>query len=156
MARIIGIDAGAHGALVWTEGGKFVLHPTAKNAPIEMLQDAIGGAESVVCYMERIGGFIAGRPLPGSAMFKMGHNFGWWLGALEALRVRTILVQPQTWQKGLPYLDGKKGADRKRALKAEALRRYPALQGITLETCDALLIADYGLRQETHHGQPNY
>lgn len=147
MTRVIGIDAGASGALVWTEGGKWVMHPTAKCSPIEAIQDAIAGAESVVAYLERIGGFIAGKGLPGSSMFKMGDNFGFWRGALEALQVRTILVAPQTWQKGLPYLDGKKGAERKRALRNEAKRRFPALPGITLDTCDALLIADYGVRQ---------
>ena len=49
-------------------------------------------------------------------------------------------------QKGIPGLQGVKGADRKRAMKEHASRLYPNSK-ITLKTADALLIADFGSKQ---------
>jgi len=153
MKRVIGIDPGAHGALAhifdFNGGLVFTVHATAKKPPIESLREAVGSEpEHCVAYLERIGGFIAGKSLPGSAMFKMGHNAGYWEGALAALKVRTILVRPQQWQAGIPGVAvAKEKPARKRALRDEALRRFPSAE-VTLDTCDALLIADYGFQLE--------
>lgn len=145
---VIAIDPGAHGALCFIPPtGSPVVHKTSDTPPLEALRDALAGASDCVAYLERVGGFIAGKKLPGSSMFKMGHSAGYWEGVLAALCVRTILVRPQDWQAGIPGTAGKKGADRKRALRAEAIRRFPALKP-TLDTCDALLLADYGHRAE--------
>jgi hypothetical protein len=150
---IIAIDPGAHGALCFIPArhGQPVIHKTADSSPLEAVRDALAAADgdptACVAYVEKIGGFIAGKSLPGSSMFKMGHSAGLWEGMLTALRIRTILVRPQDWQAGITGTTGKKGADRKRALRAEAIRRFPALKP-TLDTCDALLIADYGQRAE--------
>ena len=148
MKRVIGIDPGAHGALAYVEISSplTVVHATAKTPPIEALRAALLTADASECvaYLERVGGFIAGKSLPGSAMFKMGHSAGYWEGALAALKVRTILVRPQQWQAGIPGVAvAKEKPARKRALRDEALRRFPSLT-ITLDNCDALLIADYG------------
>jgi hypothetical protein len=97
--------------------------------------------------MEHVGGYIAGAKLPGSSMFKMGHNAGYWEGALSALGVKVIRIRPQEWQKGITGITGKKGPDRKRALRDEAIRRFPQLKP-TLQTCDALLIAEHGISAE--------
>jgi len=150
---IIAIDPGAHGALCFIppRTGRPILYRTAECPPLEALVDALASAEgepsACVAYVEKIGGFIAGKSLPGSAMFKMGHSAGYWEGLLTALRIRTILVRPQDWQAGITGVSGKKGPERKRALRAEAIRRYPDLKP-TLDTSDALLIADYGLHAE--------
>lgn len=146
---IIAIDPGAHGALcfITPRGPRPVVHKTADTPPLEALRDATCGTEPRECvaYLEKIGGFIAGKSLPGSSMFKMGHSAGYWEGMLAAFGVRTILVRPQDWQAGIPGTKSTKGADRKRALRAEAIRRFPEMKP-TLDTCDALLIADYGQR----------
>lgn len=151
MSRFIGIDPGAHGALVWMdERGSIIIHKTADTPPIEGLRDSLAGlehGEKVVAVMELVGGFIAGKFLPGSSMFKMGKSAGYWEGALAALGVRTLIVRPQEWQAGIPGLTGTKGADRKRALRAEAIRRFPTIK-VTLDNCDALLLADYCRRLE--------
>lgn len=147
---IIAIDPGAHGALCFiAPKGLPVIHKTADVPPLEALRDAICHVNTLDCvaYLEKIGGFIAGKSLPGSSMFKMGHSAGYWEGLLAAFQVRTIMVRPQDWQAGITGTTGKKGPERKRALRGEALRRYPALKP-TLDTCDALLIADYGVRAE--------
>lgn len=152
MKRIIGIDPGAHGALAYfnDDGSLSGIYATAHQPPIEALREAtlMIDPRDCIAYLERVGGFIKGQRLPGSAMFKMGHSAGYWEGALAALKVRTILVRPQVWQAGIPGVAGQKvPAVRKRALKDEAIRRFPSLK-ITLDNCDALLIADYGLLTE--------
>jgi hypothetical protein len=150
MSRFIGIDPGAHGALVWMdERGSIIIHKTADTPPIEALRDSVctEPGEKVVAVIELVGGFIAGKFLPGSSMFKMGKSAGYWEGALAALGVRTLVVRPQEWQAGIPGLTGKKGTERKRALRAEAVRRFPTVK-VTLDNCDALLLADYCRRIE--------
>jgi hypothetical protein len=146
--RIISIDPGVSGALVFADSRLAVpvVHLAKQTPPIEAIEDALCGAEPpVTCYIEEVGGYI-GKPQPGSAMFKFGRGLGFWHGALAALRVRTILVRPQAWQKGLlgPTL---KGMDRKRALRDEAQRRFPQVK-VTLANADALLIWDYAMRME--------
>ncbi len=142
--RIIAIDPGASGALAFAHGLSVVIHPTKKTPQLDAVEDALTGAERVVAYVEQVGGYI-GKPQPGSAMFRFGQGFGYWLGLLAALHVRTVLVRPQTWQKGL-IGSTLKGADRKRALRDEAARRFPQVK-VTLDNADALLLLDYAQRQ---------
>lgn len=157
--RVIGIDPGASGAMAFATENGVVVHKTKSVEPYDALVDArpyvhnpAGRPEyHAVAYVEEVGGFI-GKPQPGSAMFKFGRQYGYWLGLLRAMGVRTILVKPQAWQKGLSGLQGKKGAERKRALRDEAARRFPGVK-VTLDNCDALLIADYGRRMERSVGE---
>jgi hypothetical protein len=142
--RTIAIDPGANGALVFHENGKIVIHLSNKVSAVDAIRDAIAGAERPVCYLEQVGGYI-GRPQPGSAMFKFGANFGFWLGLLAAYDVRHVLVRPQTWQKNLIGVSSK-GPERKRLLRDEARRRFPQV-AVTLDNCDALLLLDWAIRQ---------
>lgn len=142
--RIIAIDPGAGGALAFAHGLSVVVHLTKKTPQLDAVEDALTGAERVVAYVEQVQGHI-GKPQPGSAMFKFGQSFGYWLGLLAAFHVRTVLVRPQTWQKGL-IGSTLKGADRKRALRDEAARRFPQVK-VTLDNADALLLLDYAQRQ---------
>jgi hypothetical protein len=100
-----------------------------------------------IAYMEQVGGFIAGNPAPGSAMFNFGDGYGYLRGILAALRVELRLVRPQVWQKGIPGIAGAVKGQRKRALKEHAARLFPHLK-VTLKTADALCIADYAIRME--------
>lgn len=138
------------GALAFIDhAGRPVAHKTHSTPPLEAIRDALAGcnpAEAII-YLEKVGGFIAGKSLPGSSMFKMGENFGIWQGLAMALGVRLVLVRPQDWQAGISGTTGKKGAERKRALHAEAVRRFPNFK-VTLDNCDALLIADFARRVE--------
>jgi hypothetical protein len=153
--RIIGIDPGAHGALAFIDSdGRAVVHKTANTPPVDAARDALCGVDptQVVVYLEQIGGFIAGKSLPGSAMFKMGHSAGYWEGMFALQGIRVQLVRPQAWQAGIPGMSGKGGhenkGDRKRCLRDEAIRRFPTCKP-TLDTADALLIADFGRRVES-------
>ena len=69
------------------------------------------------------------------------------MGLLRGMNVRTVLVRPQTWQKGLSGMASLKGPARKRALRDEAARRFPGVR-VTLDNCDALLLCEYGQRME--------
>lgn len=96
-----------------------------------------------VAFVEKVGGYVGGAGAPGSAMFNFGRNFGFILGALAGLFVRTELVTPQQWQKrlGLGTSKGMTTVQWKNKLKEEAQRRFPDLR-VTLKTADALLILE--------------
>lgn len=148
---IIAIDPGANGGIAALCGDRAEAWPMPKTegevaALIESLSNPLDGKP--VCYLEKVGGFIAGHAAPGSAMFNFGRNYGFILGSLAALGVRTALVPPQAWQKALGL--GKSAGDKaawKNKLKAEAWRLYPANRP-TLKTADALLILEYARRME--------
>ena len=80
-----------------------------------------------------------------SSAFKFGVNYGVCQAALAAAKIPYTTVTPQKWQKALFGTRGKglKGAEKKRFLKAEALKLFPG-EKLTLKTCDAALLAWYG------------
>ena len=98
--------------------------------------------DKVFACIEKVGGYIAGNAAPGSAMFNFGENYGFWQGMLMGLSIPLHIVTPQKWQSGLNGLAKKTGAERKRALKDCAAQMYPQCK-VTLQTCDALLIAHW-------------
>ncbi len=103
-----------------------------------------GGPGKLVCYIEKVGGFIKGRSTPGSMMFNFGHGRGVLVGALMAFGWRVIEVTPQKWQKWLGI--GTVAGD-KQKLKAEAQRRFPEMT-VTLANADALLIMEFARASE--------
>lgn len=99
-----------------------------------------------IIFIEKVPPFV-GRAIPSSAAFKLGKSCGWLEGWAAGRLHRVQLVRPQEWQEGLGIAKGQLTQSRwKAALKAEASRRYPALDGLTLATADALLLLDYALR----------
>lgn len=118
------------------------LHPIPAD-PLELSELIPFGS---VIFIEKVPPFV-GRIIPSSAAFKLGKSCGWLEGWAAGRQHRVILVSPQTWQAGLGIAKGKLPQGRwKAALKAEASRRYPALDGLTLKTADALLLLDYAFR----------
>ena len=158
MKTLIGIDPGLSGGVaVWTFGVAGCRPMPATGGDIVDLLRGImsasdkSGAETV-CIMEGIGGYVKGRPLPGSTMNKMGENSGFLKGAIQALGMRLELVRPQVWQKAFGLGTASACASKtiwKNKLKAEAQRRFPHLK-ITLKTADALLILEYALMKGMH------
>lgn len=100
--------------------------------------------DGCVVVMEKVGGFIAGNPAPGSTMFNFGMGFGLIKGAAMAFGMELVLVTPQAWQKALS-LGNKKdhGKHWKNHLKERAQQLFPQIENITLKTADALLILRY-------------
>lgn len=153
MSRhILAIDPGASGGIVdISADGIVAAHAMPDDSTLCELLAIVAdadGSERPVCYMELVGGYIAGNKLPGSRMFNFGNGYGYIRGLLAANRIELRLIRPQQWQAGIPGLFGQKSKPiRKRKLKEHAARLFPQLK-VTLKTSDALCIADYGRRQE--------
>ena len=153
--NILAIDPGASGGLAMALDGAPIAAMAMPETEGEICAE-IAEWQWDVCYLEKVGGFVAGKAAPGSAMFNFGRNFGFILGVLAALKVRTVLVTPQAWQKalGLGHKDKDTApAEWKRKLKAEAWRLYPQTTP-TLKTADALLILEYARRMERGRNDP--
>ena len=152
---VVAIDPGKTGGIaVWTFGVAGCRPMPATGGDIVALLRGIksasdkSGAETV-CIMEGTGGYVKGRPLPGSAMHKMGENCGFLKGAIQALGMRLELVRPQDWQKGFGLGTASACASKtiwKNKLKAEAQRRFPHLR-VTHKTADALLILEHSISE---------
>lgn len=144
---IIGIDPGKSGAFceMWPDG-KVDTFPMFSDSDMRDYFKAIIQFNTPTVYLEQVGGFI-GKAQPGHHMFVFGDGYGCIRGMLLAYHIKFELTRPQTWQRGIPGAQGLKGPDRKRALKEHAARLFPNIK-VTLGNADALLIADYGRRNE--------
>ena len=142
---IIAIDPGKSGGIASTDGFTVANPmPETEGDCVDTLRSLTAIAHDKICYIEKVGGYIAGNKCPGSAMFNFGHGRGVLIGAMMAFGWKIIEVPPQRWQKWLGI--GKCGGD-KNKLKAEAQRRFPDIK-VTLKTADALLILDYARAME--------
>jgi crossover junction endodeoxyribonuclease RuvC len=149
MSILIAIDPGAGGGIaVWRDGQPIdaVPMPPTEGDLVSLLRDLCLDPANTVAVIEEVGGFI-GKAQPASGAFKFGRNFGFLLGALQALGVRVQLVRPQRWQKALALGNASGCTSRtewKNKLKGCAQRLYPHLKP-TLATADALLILEHAL-----------
>lgn len=148
---IIGIDPGSLGGIaVLDEAHKVIEVANMPETPMDIL-DFLRKYEpsETVAYMEDVG-----RGLPGqssSATAKFARHNGHLEMALLALGISTVKATPQKWEK--MYQLGKSSSysktEWKNRLKAKAQELFPNLgKEVTLKTCDALLLALYGLRNE--------
>ncbi len=149
--RYFGIDPGMSGGLAWSEFGEVHADPMPETERDiwEWLDvhypKLIGKSAAAFAVIEQVGGHIAGKNQPGSAMFKFGQSYGALRMALTAADIPYELITPQKWQKGLGVVPRKKEETKtqwKNRLKAHAQRLFPTAT-ITLATADALLIAEY-------------
>ncbi len=143
--KIIGIDPGKNGAIciLSNEGEVLTLDkmPATPNDLYSFLQEH---SDCSACFLEKVGGMPGNG---GSAMFNFGKGYGWLEMALIACKIKTVTVTPQKWQKH--YQLGSSSTcthtEWKNKLKAKAQQLFPSLgKKVTLVTCDALLIAEYG------------
>jgi hypothetical protein len=154
---IIAVDPGASGGIAasWPEGAvELAPMPDTETDVVKLIQGHVvqgmidADAAEVVVYIEKVGGFIKGSPAPGSAMFNFGRNVGVIHGALLAMKVRTIEVHPQAWQRALSVgQSATYGKQWKAHLKGVAQQLFP-MQKVTLKTADALLILEHARRAE--------
>lgn len=147
MDRFLAIDPGVSGGLVFADRDgtlSAVKMPATEGGVVDLLRSALATHGVTTAVVEDIPKYI-GHAIPSSSAAVLFRNFGFLLGALHVLGVRTVMVTPQTWQKplGLGTVAGAGGKPQwKRKLLAEAQRRYPTLD-LTLSTADAALIYDY-------------
>ena len=149
---ILAIDPGKSGGFAVHINGEVAatkMPDTLKELALRAQGLTIEAKTDSVCYLEDVPKFC-GENRPAASIFPLAESYGAAQGILAALNIRTILVRPQDWQKGLNIgkrRDCKNSRAWKAKLKAEAQRRFPDLN-VTLATADALLLLDYALRQE--------
>ncbi len=150
MTIIIGVDPGKHGGLAiydtvlkyYTEVVAFekVTYPEVQS----LLKKIVD--RGLVAYVEQPSPSRAGEAINRARTF--GEHIGLITGVLIGLEIPIRMVKPQVWEKGLvpPLLQGN---DRKKALKRVCQERFPELKNlITLDTCDAILIAEWALQNK--------
>lgn len=156
---VIGIDPGIEGgiAVVDLEGNVIDIRkmPGTPRDLLDHLQGIVsksavkGGmfSDNCVCYLEKVGTGRPGQSTKATATFAR-HN-GHLEMALLACGIKTNEVTPQKWMKS--YQLGKYGEmDKnkwKNKLKAMAQQVFPK-EKVTLAVADAMLIAEYGRKQE--------
>lgn len=147
MKRYIGIDPGKHGGIaVMGADGEVLDVVKMPETPQDLLDFLEQYKDDSFCTLERVGGMPGNG---GSAMFNFGKGYGHLQMALLALHIPTEDVTPNKWEK--TYQLGSSGkytkTEWKNRLKAKAQQMFPHLgKKITLATCDALLICEYGRR----------
>lgn len=122
----IGIDPGASGAvaLLTTDGESMVAdYPGDAVSAADLLRQWRADHRIELVALE----LVHALPKQGvSSMFKLGANFGAWLGILAALGIPHVLIRPQEWQRGT--LSKGDGPDTKSQSLAAARRRWPDLE----------------------------
>lgn len=153
---IVGIDPGSDngGIAVLESNGDVIDVTNMPETPLDIysyLADTKKAAErdgyTMVVYLEDVGHGIPGQSSSATAKFAR-HNGNLEM-ALLALGVKTVKVTPQKWMKKY-QLGSSKGFTKtewKNKLKAKAQQLFPAHK-VTLKTSDALLIAEYGRKEE--------
>ena len=152
--KCIGIDPGKGGGVAIITNEQVKLLPCPKT--VKDMAFIIGScltnfpAYRVRVFLEKVWAF----PTDGRAgSFSFGENFGQWQGILAAHELEPMLVTPKEWQSHFEIKKGLPKPVRKKILKQLAIDRCPSTKGITLKTCDALLIAIYGI--EAHLSYEN-
>ena len=148
---ILAIDPGKTGGLAYRdyEGGITLKKWTTE---ADFLEFGNGGifADLNHAVVEDVPVFVSAATSNASS-FKLGHNYGFICGVIQANFIPLALAKPKTWQKGLHGIKPRIGyTDRKRILKNNAKRLYPKQEGLTNATADALLILHYYLEKNPH------
>jgi hypothetical protein len=148
----MGLDPGAHGAITVLPARRsdvFEIYKLDNISDLDLLLWLQARTHLIeFAVLERVGGYTGGDGQPGSAMFNFGRGYGKLEMGLTAANIPYEAVQPQKWQKalGIPPRDkdGESKPQFKRRLKAKAEAMFGrGAVRITLENCDALLIAEY-------------
>lgn len=151
----IGLDPGASGGLAIISGVRIpsvVLLPFSSGIDPEVadgLKSLETAGETILATIEKVGAM----PRQGvSSTFKFGTSYGYLIGCLTAVGIPFEYSTPQKWQKafGIPKrAESETKSQFKNRLKTKAQQLYPNYRKeITLQTADALLIAEYTRRKQ--------
>jgi crossover junction endodeoxyribonuclease RuvC len=158
---VIGIDPGAHGAVVglddsgqisWIEDTPSTTEAngrTATNAPL--LAGILARAQARVAFCE----FVGARPTDAkAAAFAFGRARGAIEGVCGALSIPIVFITPPVWKR---LADIPPGVEHKDLARTRAIARWPAHAELFRRKCDvdraeACLIAIAGLRRESGRG----
>jgi hypothetical protein len=149
--RILGIDPGATGAMVLVgQDYKPEVFCFSKMTTFQIFE-ALNFRINVFAVIERVHTFGRGSGASKHNDFEFGKNYGKALGIIECAGLEYETIDPKTWQfyhklggKWAPpgSTPQKEKTARKNAHKAKAQELFPDIK-VTLENCDALLIAQY-------------
>ena len=152
--KCIGIDPGKSGGIADITDETVKVYPCPQT--VDDMAMLIGiclndvAAYRTSIFLEKVWAF----PTDGRAgSFVFGQNFGHWQGILASHELKPELVTPKIWQSHFEIKKGLPKDKRKKLLKQMAIERCPSVKRITLKTCDALLIAIYGV--EAHLSYKN-
>ena len=144
--KCIGIDPGKGGGIAIITNETVALHNcprTVKDMSMLMaicLNDVAAYRTRV--FLEKVWAFPTDAR---SSSFTFGENYGQWQGILASHEIKPVFVTPRSWQSHFEIVRGLPKGKRKKVLKQMAIERCPSVKRITLKTCDALLLAIYGM-----------
>lgn len=139
MATVLGVDPGKSGALALVDSLGAIDVFKLDNTERDIWDCLKEWREKIDCaYIER----VSAMPRQGvSSTFKFGTSYGFLRGILIASEIPFEAVTPAKWQRTLGCLT--KGD--KNVTKSKAQELFPNIK-ITHAVADALLIAEYGVR----------
>lgn len=126
--RTLGIDVGLNGAIALIQDGELigvVDMPTVtldrngkakRQVSVPELVQIIKDFDPTEAYVEKVFA-MAGQGV--TSVFSFGRSLGVVEGVLTTLKIKTTLMTPQTWQKGLGVTGGKDGS------RARAMELFP-------------------------------
>jgi len=148
--NFVGVDPGASGGLAFMNDKDIVLlkMPDTEWDIYQAINLNVG--KNAFAIVEHVQGYV-GSPTTGSQMFNFGWNYGSLRMALFSNHVPFEKVSPGKWQQSFGI--AKRGPNETRSkfknrLKAKAQELFPSVKGITLKTCDALLLVEYARRMK--------
>lgn len=146
MLTVVGIDPGLSGGVAVICGAAVAAYKTPETA--KDLFDLLSKFKPAVAICEKVN---AGPKMGSSAAFKFGQSVGEIRMACIAAGLRLEYVSPQKWQKEFGLISKGRGlgqgdTEKKNRNKARAQELFPGMK-ITHAIADALLIAEYGIRQ---------
>jgi crossover junction endodeoxyribonuclease RuvC len=150
--RTLGIDVGLNGAIALVVDDELigvVDMPTVtldrngkakRQVSVPELVDIIKTFDPNEAYVEKVFA-MAGQGV--TSVFSFGRSLGVVEGVLTTLKIKTTLMTPQTWQKGLGMTGGKDGS------RARAMELFPEQTALFKRVkddgrSDAALIALWG------------
>jgi crossover junction endodeoxyribonuclease RuvC len=150
--RTLGIDVGLNGAIALVQDGELVGvvdMPTVtldrngkakRQVSVPELVDIIKQFDPNEAYVEKVFA-MAGQGV--TSVFSFGRSLGVVEGVLTTMKIKTTLMTPQTWQKGLGMTGGKDGS------RARAMELFPEQTALFKRVkddgrSDAALIALWG------------
>ncbi len=150
--RTLGIDVGLNGAIALVVDGELVSvvdMPTVtldrngkakRQVSVPELVDIIKQFDPNEAYVEKVFA-MAGQGV--TSVFSFGRSLGVVEGVLTTMKIKTTLMTPQTWQKGLGMTGGKDGS------RARAMELFPDQTALFKRVkddgrSDAALIALWG------------
>ncbi len=150
--RTLGIDVGLNGAIALVVDGELISvvdMPTVtldrngkakRQVSVPELVQIVKDFDPTDAYVEKVFA-MAGQGV--TSVFSFGRSLGVVEGVLTTMKIKTTLMTPQTWQKGLGMTGGKDGS------RARAMELFPDQTALFKRVkddgrSDAALIALWG------------